>query len=194
MSPSLDDLHPAQNRAFRELYAAARLVSRHYRALADLTGVAALRDAAADAERLLGELRTETQRYGLYGYPAAQSVGATAARVQVAVPERLLERNQALRVAVLDLQHVVTLLGYLGTVSETNANEDLAAFCRRWESTLLETEKRVRSAAAEEGSRPDRAVEPLHDTPGGRAGHKIQLWVGTVGEWFDRRAAARRGG
>jgi hypothetical protein len=193
MSPSLDDLHPAQNRAFRELYAACRLVTEHYRSLARVTGEEAFADAAGEARRLLDQLAEQTKRYGLYGYPAAQGVGANAARLQISVPNRFLERNQALRVAVLDLQHVVTLLAYLGNASETNGNADLAEFCRGWESTLLESEKRVRDAAAEQGRRDlDGAVDPLYDDAGGRAGHKVQLWVGAFGEWFDRRAARRR--
>ena len=191
MSPSLDDLHPAQNRGFRELYASARLVGEHYRALADVTGEESLRDAAGAAGRLIEELGPATERYGLYGHTAAQGVGVTAARAQSALPARMLERNQALRVAVLDLQHVVTLLGYLATVSATHGTADLAELCRRWEAALSETEDRVRATAAAQGARPDQAIEPLHDSAAGRAGHKIQLLVGTFGEWFDRRTAHR---
>ena len=193
MSPSIDQLHPAQNRGFRELYAAGRLVAEHYKSLAGATGEQAFADVASDARRLIDELGDQTKRYGLYGYPAAQGVGANAARLQISVPNRFLERNQALRVAVLDVQHVVTLLAYLGNASETNGNADLAEFCRSWEAQLREAEERLRAAAAEQGRGDlDRAVEPLYDSPGGRAGHKVQLWVGAFGEWFDRRSAHRR--
>ena len=189
---SLDDLHAAQNRGFRELYASARLVADHYEALAELTGHDVLREAAGDAQRLLEELRERTGEYGLHGEPAAQRVGAVGARAQVAVPERFLERNQAVRLAVLDVQHVVTLLTYLAAVSETNGTPELAEFCRTWETTMLEVEQRVRATAVDEGAHPDRAVEPLHDTAAGRAGHKLAVWIGAAGEWYDRQSAKRR--
>jgi hypothetical protein len=193
MSPSLDDLHPAQNRAFRELYAAARHVADHYRGLAELIDEQSLRDGAAAAGRLLDELAKATRRYDLYGFPAAQNVGASAARARNDVGERFLERNQALRLAVLDVQHVVTLLGYLASVSETNGNDELVEFCRRWEAAVLAVEQHVRAAAVDQGRQPDDAVLPLHDDTLGRAAHGVQNVVGTIGEWIDRRTAHRRG-
>lgn len=194
MTPSRADLHPAQNRAFRELYAAARHVVNHYRALAEKLDEGALHDGAAAARRLLDALQRETRRYDLYGYPAAQNVGASAARARSGVGERFLERNQALRFAVLDVQHAVTLLGYLAAVSEANGNDDLVDFCRGWEATLLEVEQHVRAAAVDYGARPDTAIAPLHATPVGRAAHGLaQGVVGGLGEWFDRQAARRRG-
>jgi hypothetical protein len=193
MSPSLDDLHPAQNRAFRELYAMSRQLVNHYRSLGDLIDEDALLEGAAVGRRLLDDLRSQTRHYGLYGYPAAQNVGATAARARSGVGEQFLERNQALRLAVLDVQHVVTLLGYLAAVSETNGNDDLVDFCRRWEAAMLQVEQHVRAAAVDQGARPEQAVEPLHDSHVGRAAHSVQNVIGTFGEWFDRRAARRRG-
>jgi hypothetical protein len=193
VSPALDDLHPAQNRGFRELYAAARQLVDHYRSLAELLPEDSLLEGAAVGRRLLDDLRTHTERYGLYGFPAAQNVGSSAARARSGVGERFLERNQALRLAVLDAQHVVTLLGYLAAVSETNRNDELADFCRRWETALLEVEQHVRAAAVDQGARPDDAVEPLHGSPVGRAAHSVQNVVGSLGEWFDRRVARRRG-
>jgi hypothetical protein len=190
MTPSLDELHPAQNRAFRELYAAARHVVNHYRALAQVAGEDALLEAAAAVQRLLDELPRHLEPYDLHGFPAAQGLGLTAARAQT-LPDHLLERNQALRVAVLDLQHVVTLLAYLAAVSETNGNDDLIEFCGRWESALRDSEERVRAAAAGQGRRPDQAVRPLYDTAVGRVGHKAQVWFGSFGEWFDRQARRR---
>jgi len=194
VSPSLDELHPAQNRGFRELYAATRQVVTHYRALAQKLDVDALHEGAAVARRLLDDLRTHTERYGLYGFPAAQGVGANAARARNGVGERFLERNQALRFAVVDVQHVVTLLGYLASVSEANGNADLVDFCHTWEATMLEVEQGVRAAAVDLGQSPDYAVEPLHNSPVGRAAHGLaQGVVGGLGEWFDRRAGRRRG-
>jgi hypothetical protein len=194
MSPALEDLHPAQNRQFRELYAATRHVVNHYRALGEKLDVDALREGAAVARRLLDDLRRHTERYGLYGFPAAQGVGANAARARTGVGERFLERNQALRFAVIDVQHVVTLLGYLAAVSETNGNDDLVDFCHTWEARMLEVEQRVRAAAVDFGRSPDQAIQPLHPTPVGRAAHGFaQGLVGGLGEWFDRNAGRRRG-
>jgi hypothetical protein len=192
VSPSIDELHPAQNRGFRELYAAAGHVVNHYRALGKQLDEPALTEGERTARRLLDELRTETERYDLHGFPAAQNAGVTAARARNGVGDRFLERNQALRLAVLDVQHVVTLLGYLSAASEANGNADLAAFCSRWQETLGECEDRVRAAAIDMGRRPDEAVEPVDASTFGRAAHAVGYWAGTFGEWFDRRAARRR--
>jgi hypothetical protein len=193
VSPSLNDLHPAQNRAFRELYAAARHVADHYQGLADLVDEESLREGAAAAERLLDELRVATRRYDLYGFPAAQNVGASAARARSGIGEQFLERNQALRLAVLDVQHVVTLLGYLAAVSEVSGTDELTEFCRRWEVAMLEVEQHVRAAAVDQGQRPDAAVAPLHGSAVGRAAHGVQDVVGALGEWVDRSLAHHRG-
>ena len=192
MSPSLEQLHPAQNRGFRELYAATRHVVNHYRALGQRLDEPALHEGETVARRLLDELRDQTVRYDLHGGPAAQGVGVNAARGRSGVADRFLERNQALRTAVLDIQHVVTLLGYLANVSTTNGNDDLAQFCGRWRETLAQAEERVRSAAADSGRDPDSAVEPLDPSSVGRAAHGAANLVGTFGEWFDRRTARRR--
>jgi hypothetical protein len=193
VSPSLDDLHPAQNRQFRELYAATRHVVNHYRDLAQKLDVDALHEGARQASSLLDDLRTHTERYGLFGYPAAQGVGANSARARTGVGERFLEVNQALRFAVVDVQHVVTLLGYLAAVSDTNGNQDLVDFCHKWEATMLEVEQRVRAAAVDVGRTPDYAIQPLHDSRVGRAAHGLaQGVVGGLGEWFDRQRGRRR--
>ena len=193
MSPSLDDLHPAQNRGFRELYAASRHVVDHYRNLAQILDEEALHEGAAAARRLLDDLQRVTRTYDLHGFPAAQNVGATAARARTDVGERFLERNQALRLAVLDVQHLVTLLGYLAAASEAGGTPELTDFCHTWERTMLQVEQQVRAAAVDQGARPGEAIEPLHDTVTGRAGHRVQYAIGTVGEWFDRSVARRRG-
>ena len=192
MSPSLGDLHPAQNRGFRELFAALRHLVSHYRGLAQRVDDPALGHAEQTARRLLDELRDQTRRYDLHGGPAAQGVGINAARGRSGVTDRFLERNQALRLAVLDVQHVVTLLAYLGRVSETNGNADLAEFCERWRASMAEVEERVRSAAVDTGGDPAGAVEPVDPSAVGRAAHGVAYWVGTFGERFDRRAARRR--
>jgi hypothetical protein len=201
VTPRADDatpgLHPAQNRALRELYAAARQLSRHWSILADRVGagdgVDELRAGAQAAEELVGELAELTAGYGLYGFPAAQGMGARVAGVRNAVADRALERNQALRMAVLDVQHVVTLCAYLAELGRAGGDEKMVEFCGRWERKLKRLESRVRKAAVAEGADPDAAIVPLDDGPIGRAGHRVASAAGTLGEWFDRRAGERRG-
>jgi hypothetical protein len=190
-------LHPAQNRALRELYAAARQLSRHWSTLADRLGagdgVLELRAGAQAAEELVGELEDLTAGYGLHGFPAAEGMGARVAGVRNSLADRALERNQALRMAVLDVQHVVTLCGYLVELGRAGGDEKMVEFCGRWERKLKRLESRVRRAAVAEGNDPDAAIVPLDDGPIGRAGHRVATVAGTLGEWFDRRAADRRG-
>ena len=69
----------------------------------------------------------------------------------------------------------------------------MVEFCGRWERKLKRLESRVRKAAVAEGTDPDSAIVPLDDGPLGRAGHRVPSAAGTLGEWFDRRAADRRG-
>jgi hypothetical protein len=192
MSPSIDELHPAQNRGFRELYGSARQVVDHYRALSARLDEPALAGAERATRQLLDELAEQTERYDLHGYPAAQSVGVTAARARSGVVDRFLERNQALRLALLELQHAVTLLGYLAAASEANGNADLAEFCSRWHEALGQHERLMRDAAIGIGRRLEEAVQPIDTSAAGRAAHGVGYWVGTFGEWFDRRAAHRR--
>jgi hypothetical protein len=190
------ELHPAQNRGLRELYATTRQLGAHWEALAErLAGspeAPELRAGVDAAQALLLELADVTPAYGLYGEPAAQGVGDRVASLRNALTDRTLERNQALRAAVLDLQHVTTLLGYLAQVARAHGDEPLADACGRWERRLRRLESRVRKVAIESGSDPDAAVQPLDPSPLGRAGHRLAEAAGTVGEWVDRQVAERR--
>ena len=196
MTGATPGLHPAQNRGLRELYSATRQLADHWTALADRLdggpGGEELRAGADAARTLLVELADVTSSYGLYGGPAAQGLGSRAAGLRTAVLDRALERNQALRLAVLDLQHVTTLLAYLAEVARAGGDEPLAEACRRWERRLRRVEARARKAAILTGGDPDAAIAPLDRGALGRAGHRVALTVGTVGEWIDRRAAERR--
>ncbi len=191
-------LHPAQNRGLRELYASARHLASHWSRLAERLssgpGVDDLRAGAKAAEELMDELADLTAGYGLHGFPAAQGVGARMAGVRNAITDRALERNQALRMAVLDVQHVVTLCAYLSQLGTTRGDEAMVEFCGRWERKLKRLEGRVRRAAVAEAEDPDSAIAPLDEGPAGRAGQRAAQAFGTFGEWFDRRAAARREG
>lgn len=197
MSPPVRALHPAQNRGLRELYAAARQLAAHWETLVErLAGAPEaeeLRPGIEAARALLVELADLTPEYGLYGQPAAVSVGDRVAGLRNAVTDRTLERNQALRTAVLDLQHVTTLLGYLAEVARARGDEPLADACGRQERKLRRLEGRVRKAAIASGADPDAAIAPLDRSALGRAGQKLAYAAGTVGEWVDRRVAERRG-
>jgi hypothetical protein len=191
MSPA--ELHPAQNRGLRELYATTRQLADHWEALTPrFSGTPTadvLDDGVVEARQLLSALIPLTEARGLYGGPAAHSVGKSLAGSRSRVGDRFLERNQALRTAVLDVQHVVTLLGYQAEVAELQADEELARALRKFERDLLSVERAARRAAVKLGSDPDSAVERLDRSTAGRVAHGAANAVGTVGEWVDRRRA-----
>jgi hypothetical protein len=193
---SARQLHPAENRALRELYATTRNIVDHWGALAPrLAGTAAAEPLESGAERaraLLEELAEQTARYDLHGFPAAQGVGATLAGSRARLGDLFLERNQAMRTAVLDVQHVTTLLAYLTELARIRGDTPLAAFHRDWELELRTVEEAVRAAAAALGSDPDSAIRPVDDSALGRAAHGTAYAVGSVGEWLDRRASEAR--
>jgi hypothetical protein len=188
-------IHPAENRGYRELYAFARNLAAHWPGLAGkLAGFSAerpLREGAAAASDLLSALEQTTPEYGLYGKPAAEGVGEGLAKTRRGVRDRFLERNQALRFAVSDIQHVVTLLGYLEQVARTRGDDRLREFCSDQRARLMPVERAVRAAAIEMGSKPDEAIEPLDSSAAGRVAHGAANAMGTLGEWLDRRASGR---
>lgn len=193
---SADTLHPAENRGYRELYAfTQQLVDRWgrlARRLDDTDAVTAL-DRGVDAGReLLSELADRTAAYGLHGRPAARGVGARIASGRSEVADRFLERNQALRAAVPDMDRLRILLDYLAAVADTRGDESLAEFCRSWERRFGRLEGPVRRAAVATGSHPDTAIEPLESSGVGRAAHGVAHALGTAGEWVDSRAASKR--
>jgi hypothetical protein len=191
------DLHPAQNRGLRELYATTRQLSDHWRALAPRFAGTPAGDALTDGFERAGELMQAlpplTEKRGLYVGAAATSVGKSVAGSRSRVANRFLERNQALRTAVLDVQHVVTLLGYQAEIAELQADEELARALRRFERELLSAERAARRAAVKLGTEPDTAIERLDPSVAGRMAHGAANAVGTVGEWVDRRRGSREG-
>jgi hypothetical protein len=189
-------LHPAENRGYRELYLTGRqAVKRIGRLAPTFDGMPAgepLDKATESLSRLLDELEPLTARHDLHGGITAQGSGASLGTVRGAVLDRFLERNQALRMAVDDLEHVTTLLGYLAGVSEARGDAKLPDFCRSWERRLRRQLNAVRRAAIELGRDPDAAVQPFDDSSAGRAAHRIAWTLGTVGEWTDRQVARRK--
>jgi hypothetical protein len=184
-------LHPAQNRGLRELVATTRHLADHWAALtrrfAGTPAADVLDDGVARAGELIDALRPLMEARGLYGGAAAQGIGKSLAGSRSRVGDRFLERNQALRTALLDAQHVVTLLGYQAQVAEGQEDEELARALRHHERELLSVERAARRAAVKLGNEPDLAIERLDPSPAGRVAHGAANAVGTVGEWVDRR-------
>ena len=143
------------------------------------------------SKELLEELADRTAAYGLHGVPAATGAGIWVSRARGA-SDLLLERNQAVRAAVFDVQHVTTLLGYLAAVADQRSDAELAGWLRGWETKLLAIESDMRAAAVAEGENPERAIEPYDESKLGRAGHAIAAKLGTLGEAFDARAARHK--
>jgi hypothetical protein len=191
-------LYPAEHRALRELHAAGRQLATHWARLAGRLGGAPaqpLRDGAVRARGLCGELAKETAKHGLYGFPAAQSVGTQLAGLRNTTADVVLERNQALRFAVLDAEHVTTLLLYLAALADGRADVALAAFHRRWAGEIGAARDAVRDAAIALAEDPEDAVRPAEPSAVGRAGHGAATVVGTMGEAIDGSplgAAARK--
>jgi hypothetical protein len=189
-------LHPAENRGYRELYLTGRQTAKRLGRLAAAFAGTSTREsldkAAGSMERLLSELTPLTARHDLHGGPAAEGAGANLGVVRSAVFDRFLERNQALRLAVDELEHVATLLGYLANVSESRGDAELSEFCRSWERRMRRQVGAVRKAANELGADPDAAIQPLDPSPASRAAHGMAWAAGAVGEWTDRQVARRK--
>lgn len=190
-------LHPAENRGYRELYAACRhLIERWLRlaaAIDDTEAAGVLEEVAVDVRELLEELEAETAIYELHGRPAAQGVGARLGDARSLVVDKALDTGPALRLAVLDIEHIVTLLAHLAALAKARADLQLEEFCESWAKRLRPQVKAVRQAGIELGNDPDRAARPLDESPTGRAINRAGWVIGTVGEWFDRRVAGIRG-
>ncbi|MGH2984826.1 MAG: hypothetical protein ACRDK5_11340 [Solirubrobacterales bacterium] len=188
-------LHPAEHRAYRELYAVSRqLVNRWGRLISGLEGTpyAEVLERGRDrVEKLLAALPTETNRYRLYGGPAAQGMGARVGDVRGALTDRSVDTGMVMRLAVLDIEHVATLLGHLGAVARARQDDELAAFCREWESSIRPEVETIRVAAISLGDSPDLAAAPLDSSLVGRAAHRVGWVLGAVGEAVDRVAGQR---
>jgi sugar phosphate isomerase/epimerase len=187
-------LYRAEHRALRELYAGARQLCGHWERLAERIGgrqATVLRHGSEACHELLDELAGRTGEHGLHGFPAAQGVGSRLAGVRNNAGDLLLERNQAMRAAVLDAQHLSTLLGYLGQLAATRGDDQLAGFHRRWEARLRELEHEARDAAIGLGCEPAAAIVPADQGALGRAGHRVASAVGTAGEAIDASPVGR---
>jgi len=187
-------LYPAEHRALRELYATASQLAAHWTRLAGRLGGApgdALGDGASAARELLRELADRTAAHGLHGFPAAQGVGGRVAGARNLAGDLVLERNQALRAAVLDVAHVTTLLAYLSALADRRGDAMLAAWHRRWEVRMREAEERVMATVVAMAEDPADAILPASQTAAGRAGHGVANALGTLGEAIDGSVVGR---
>jgi hypothetical protein len=191
------ELTPAEHRGLRELYAAGRQLAGHWASLADLLDPPAARTfahGAGEAGDLLDALRRETERRRLYGRVAARGAGRSLAAARSALSQPFLEVNQAVRLAVLDAQHLGTLLGYLERLAGARRDEGLAAFHAAWRLRIEELELAGRKSAVALGDDPEAATAPVRSDPAGRAGHAVAMAVGTAGERLDAMIGPRLSG
>jgi hypothetical protein len=186
----VNGLFPAEHRALRELHAVTRQLVGHWTRLGRRLDEDVLVRGAAAAGELLEELTVRCRDVGIEVYPAAQGVGANAGGLR-GFGDLLLERNQALRAAVLDLTHVAVALAYLATLADRRGDAELAAWHRGWETRLRPIEDEARTVAAREGDQPERAIEPAAPGTLGRAGHAVANGLGTLGEALDGSAVGR---
>jgi len=187
--------HSAEHRALRELQVFGRQLVRHWESLSRrLSGPEAgvLAAGAADARALLTDAGALMVARDVPADRAASFAGRVVS-ARPSSPDGMLERNQALRHALLDVQHVVTLLGYLAALAGARGDDELRAFCAAGEERLAVHERALRDAIVALGGRPDEAVAPAVASAAGRAGQRVAASVGALGEWMDRRAVERRG-
>jgi hypothetical protein len=193
--PEQQSLHPAEHRAYRELYATARhLMHRWARigTLLEATPVGErLQRGAAEAEQLLEALKPRTEAYGLYGGPMAQGLGAGLADLRTGITDRGADTGLVVRFAVLDAEHLTTLLRQLAELARARDDHDLAGFCEEWAVRFESQLDAVRQAAVELGRDPDRVAAPIVDALINRVAHGVGWTFGAVGEGIDKLAGRR---
>ena len=185
---------PAEHRALRELHATTRQLAEPL-GQARRGGRDERRSSTRAPRRRARCSPSSSERVGdahdLHGQPAAQAVGARLAGAR-GISDLLLERNQAFRTALLDLQHVTTLLGYLGALARTRGDAELAAWHDGWEQRLSALEERGRAAAARwRPIRRPRSRPPTRAALGRAGARSVSLRHRGRG---DRQFAARSAG
>jgi len=188
-------LHPAENRGYRELMLSAEEARTRLRRIGghlDLDSRAVADRASETLGEMITALRPALEVHDLHSELAARGTGARIGTVRAEILDRFLERNQALRFAIDDVEHVTTLLAYMSAVSASRNKKILPELCGTWERKLRRQVSALRKAAIELGSRPDDAIEPLDPRPIGKAAHGAAVATGTVGEAVDKAVASAR--
>jgi hypothetical protein len=187
--------HSAEHRALRELQVFGRQLVRHWASLGRRLGgpeAGVLAAGAADARALLTDAGALMVARDVPADRAASFAGRVVS-ARPSSPDGMLERNQALRYALLDVQHVITLLAYIAALAATRGDEELRALCAAGQERLAGHERALRDVIVALGARPAEAVQPAVASAAGRVGQKVAAGAGAFGEWVDRRAVARRG-
>ena len=104
----------------------------------------------------------------------------------------MLERNQAVRLALLDVHHGRDLLGYLARAAERRGDVEAAAFCRGARERLGTVKDDLRAAHVAMAGEPDLAIRPAEGSFAGRLASSAGVALGALGELIDRRAGGRR--
>src|SRR3954469_3273305 len=120
-------MHSAEHRALRELRVFGTQLERHWEHLAGRIGgpeAGLLAAGAADARAMLAEVGAAAGARGVPTRPAAALTGRVAG-APPPPPDRLLERNQALRYALLDVEHCATLLRYAAALAASRGDDEL---------------------------------------------------------------------
>jgi len=189
-------LHPAEHRAYREVYVVSRHLTHRWARIGTLlngTPVGErLQRGAAEAQQLLEELEPRTEAHDLYGGPMAQGLGARLADLRTGIADRGADTGMVVRFAVLDAEHLTTLLRQLAELARARQDHDLAGFCEDWAVRFESQLDAVRQAAVELGRDPDRVAKPVDDSLLNWAAHGIGWTVGAVGEGIDKLAGRRR--
>lgn len=189
VNSSAMSLHPAENRGYRELMLTAEEARTRLRRIAghlDLQTRAVCDRGSETLGEMLEALKPALAEHDLHGELAARGTGARIGTVRAEILDRFLERNQALRFAVDDVEHVTTLLAYMGAVSAGRGKKNLPELCGTWERKLRRQVTALRKAAVELGAHPDEAIEPLDPGALGKAAHGTAVATGTVGEAVDK--------
>ena len=142
-----------------------------------------LQDGFADGRLTAGELERRLERA-----LTAQSHDD----LRAVVSDRAVDTGMVMRLAVLDIEHVTTLLAHLGELAAARGDEQLAGFCREWAAAMRPEVRAVRTAAVALGGDPDRAAASLDDSPLTRLAHRMGWVLGSIGEAFDRVAGSIR--
>jgi hypothetical protein len=189
-------LNPAEHRAYRELYASCRqLIHRWARLATALAGTPAgdaLEAGLAETRALLDALGPRTTAYDLHGGPMAQGLGARIADLRAVITDRGADTGLVVRFAVLDLEHLTTLLRQLAELARARSDRSLARFCEQWATRLESNLGAIREAAVGLGTDPDRAAAPLDEGALNRAAHGVGWVFGSIGEAVDRVIGRRR--
>jgi hypothetical protein len=189
-------MHSAEHRALRELRVFGTQLERHWEHLAGRIGgteAELFAAGAADARAMLAEVGAAAAARGVPTRPAAAFTGRLAS-ARPPAPDHLLERNQALRYALLDVQHCATLLRYAAALAAARGDGELPALLERFAERLDGHAGAVRETVVALGARPDDAVAPAIPNAAGRLGQRLAASGGALGEWIDRRATERRTG